>query len=133
VLTGLRTCLRGDVLLYTGHPWEEVVSEMQDLHTLVDAAITDPYLPSAGQTLALRGSDNQRLHCLTPLGEERYGHLRFAAEDGVKPSFDVLVDGQGDVWLAGIPRPRDLSRLASFLAAHGFTGTTSEDLPREGL
>ena len=78
----------------------------------------------AGQTLALRGSDNQRVHLSTPLAQARYSNLPTARRDAT-PALDVVFDGD-DVWLAGIPAPGDLNRLRQKLAEDGFSAGTSE-------
>lgn len=75
--------------------------------------------------LALRGSDNQRLHCLTPLGEARFGSFRDALSD--KSALDVMFDDDGAVWLAGIPRRGDWERLQRRLEQTSVVVRTSSD------
>ena len=95
-----------------------------------DALITDPYDPSTPQTLALRGSDNQRLHLLTTLGRERLsGYAR--PLQPTDRALDVHVTEDGEVWLAGIPRRGDLDRLTTMLVRVGYQVHTSEGRQRE--
>ena len=80
-----------------------------------------------GQSLPLRGSDNQRLVTLTPLGKERFRLF----DRAVNPSdrrLDVMFDDlTGEVWFAGIPSRGDFGRLAGLLSASGHKVTTTED------
>jgi anaerobic ribonucleoside-triphosphate reductase activating protein len=110
---------RGDVLVFSGLSWEQLQSSYPDVLKLIDVLISDPFEAGADQTLPLRGSDNQRLHCLTPLGQERYQHL---PEQHV---LDVCLDGD-KVWLAGIPRQGDLAKLRSQLQGLGLELSTSD-------
>jgi anaerobic ribonucleoside-triphosphate reductase activating protein len=75
---------------------------------------------TAPQTLTLRGSDNQRLHCLTPLGRQRFSALPRPAK-----ALDVMFDDDGSVWFAGIPSRGDFQRLRELLADQGHHVQTS--------
>jgi anaerobic ribonucleoside-triphosphate reductase activating protein len=122
LLRALRSQIAGDVLIFTGYAHERLISELDALSGLIDAVVTDPFDRRRPQTLAMRGSDNQRLFLLTPLGRYRYTAERLAAA----PAVDVMFDHDGSVWLAGIPRRGDLSRIAAELAAAGLEISTSE-------
>ena len=102
-----------------------IAFEVAKLSGLIDALISDPYRADAPQTLALRGSDNQRLHCLTPLGEARFGALVTAR--ATDRALDVMFDEDGSAWLAGIPRRGDWEKLQQHLRATGATVSTSAD------
>ena len=85
---------------------------------------------TAPQTLALRGSDNQRLVLLTPLGRERFaGYDRPA--DARDRSVDVMFDENGEVWLAGIPARDDFRRLQRVLQSAGARVSISEETRAE--
>lgn len=124
LVEALRGAQGGDILVYSGHPFEAL--PLRRFAGLIDAVVADPFDARAGQTLALRGSDNQRLVPLTTLGRERYGvgaRLGSTAE-----TLDIMFDDQtGEIFLAGIPRPGDLRRLADLLAAAGHDAATTED------
>jgi anaerobic ribonucleoside-triphosphate reductase activating protein len=114
-----------DVLVFSGHPWESIEESVPVAMRRIDALISDPFDAKVAQTLRLRGSDNQRLHMLTPLGRERFeGYQRTSEKD--EPSLDVMFDGDGTVWLAGIPRQGDMLRLRSLLEQQGHAVTTSD-------
>jgi len=93
---------------------------------LIDALIADPFDLTASQTLALRGSDNQRLVLLTPLGRERFAGYDRLAGVGDR-SVDVMFDENGEVWLAGIPARDDFRRLRRVLQSAGAQVSISED------
>jgi len=114
LVRGLRHAygMERDILLYTGHPWRRVQSTHVDILALVDAVISEPYLESRPAT-GLRGSDNQRLHCLTPLARQRY-----EASPSFEPRMQVHFDGE-TLWMIGIPQPGALEGLQQKLSARG--------------
>ncbi|WP_454696540.1 4Fe-4S cluster-binding domain-containing protein [Achromobacter aegrifaciens] len=120
LLRGLRGLSAGDILVYSGHAAERLVDTLADADGLIDALISDPFDLAAPQTQALRGSDNQRLHCLTPLGRQRFAALPAGAK-----ALDVMFDDDGSVWLAGIPSRGDFQRLRELLTGQGHHVRTS--------
>ncbi|MHC2364182.1 4Fe-4S single cluster domain-containing protein [Rhizobium leguminosarum] len=130
LVTALRRQTDGDILAYSGHPYEMIAHMISEMAGSLDAIICDPYLVDAPQTLALRGSDNQRLIPLTSLGASRFSPYERAAvaEDR---RFDLMMDGDGQVWMAGIPARDDFNRLKSTLATkHHKIITTQDRSPR---
>ncbi len=125
LLTALRARTAADILVYSGHPYETISLLIDGMPGLIDALISDPYIADGPQTLALRGSDNQRLHCLTPLGATRFAAL--ATAPLADRALDVMFDDDGSVWLAGIPRRGDWERLQRQLLARGLVVATSMD------
>jgi anaerobic ribonucleoside-triphosphate reductase activating protein len=125
LLSWLRPRFKGDILVFSGYAREKLASRLVKMEGLIDVLISDPFEPAAGHTLALRGSDNQRVHLLTPLAHERYPDLPTARRDASARALDVVIDGD-TVWMAGIPAPGDLSRLRESLARAGFDADTSD-------
>lgn len=125
LLNGLRAKVGIDVLVYSGHPFESLAEPLQRMSGLIDALITDPYLVHSPQTLPLRGSDNQRLHMLTPFGRQLFA--TFEDPERRAQTLDVMFDDDGTVWLAGIPRPGDFERLKARLGQLGHSILTTED------
>lgn len=128
LLRWLRPHFSGDIIVFSGYSWEQLTPRLPEVDGLIDLLISDPYEPAAGQTLALRGSDNQRVHLLTPLARERYDGLATTRRDATVRALDVVFDGD-TVWMAGIPAAGDLERLRAALAAAGFSAGTSEAPP----
>nr|WP_075008424.1 4Fe-4S single cluster domain-containing protein [Stigmatella aurantiaca]SEM10246.1 anaerobic ribonucleoside-triphosphate reductase activating protein [Stigmatella aurantiaca] len=125
LLMSLRASTHGDILVYSGHSWEALAPHLSACAGLIDALISDPFEVNTPQTLALRGSDNQRLHCLTPLGEERFRACERPLGESDR-RLDVLFDEDGTVWMAGIPHRGDLQRLSMLLTQDGHTASTTE-------
>ncbi len=125
LLTGLKAKRNVDVLVFSGRPLEALSPLLTEFDGLIDALVSDPFVASAGQTLALRGSDNQRLTTLTKIGEERFAsyHRQRRQEDD---RLDFMMDDEGSAWMAGIPRPGDLGRLQDLLATNGHRCRTTE-------
>ena len=91
----------GDILVYSGYSLESLAPSLARFENLIDAIITDPFRKDLPQTLALRGSDNQRLVTLTPLGEERFRSYERQLAPADR-SFDIMFDDEtGGVFLAG--------------------------------
>ena len=127
LLTRFRSFTSADILVYSGYSLEALSSRLRDLDGLIDCIITDPFQSGTPQTLALRGSDNQRLVCLTLLGHERFGPYAAMPTDAIR-SLDTMFDDEtGEVFLAGIPRQGDMRRLAALLRAQGHEIAVSED------
>ena len=125
LLERLRASTRVDVLVYSGHPLEALVEYLAHMHGLIDAVITDPFLADASQTLALRGSDNQRLTALTPVGAARFD--RFKDDRRQTRALDIVLDEDGTLWIAGIPRREDWKNFQAGLNGRGHSFITSED------
>ena len=123
LLTILRCRFSGDILVYTGYPIEALSEQLDAMPGLIDALITDPYDYSASQTKSLRGSDNQRLHLLTPLGERSFCTY---VDRPFERSVDMMLDPSGEVWMAGIPGREDFARLAGALGPFQSLETTQD-------
>ena len=116
----------GDILVFSGYSWEHLSARHAQELALIDVLISDPYQQEAGQTLALRGSDNQRLHLLTPLAAERYEML------SRQRALDVCWDGDR-LWMAGIPHPDDMAALQKRLHQEGLAFRSSDQPALEVL
>jgi anaerobic ribonucleoside-triphosphate reductase activating protein len=127
LLAGIRGHSQADILVFTGHSLERIEQQLSSMSGFIDALITDPFDLTAPQTLALRGSDNQRLVLLTPLGQERFAAYDRPA-DLRDRSVDVMFDENGEVWLAGIPARDDFRRLQRMLQSAGARVSISEDM-----
>lgn len=124
LLAGLRERFRGDVLVYSGYGFEALQARHGEAVALIDALISDPFDASCPTDAPLRGSANQRLHRLTPLGARRFADLDTVTRTGAAP-LDLVASPDGSVWIAGVPRRGDLDRLAHILSAQGITLATS--------
>lgn len=125
LLRRIRSLSEKDILVYSGHSFEKLEVNLARMDGLIDALITDPFVVEDLQTLPLRGSDNQRLHFLTKLGETRFEY----AENSNNSNFDnldVMFDGLQTLWVAGIPRRGDLTTLVGLLEEQGFQASTTE-------
>lgn len=124
LLAHIRSISDGDILVYSGYEYELIENTVRSLDGLIDALISDPFVLSAPHTLALRGSDNQRLHFLTPLGVQRFGPY---AHREAERRFDVMVDASGEIWMAGIPGRGDFDNLRHLRESGLHTFTVSQD------
>lgn len=124
VLSHWRSLSRRSALLFTGYEMQDVRGWFTAHPGLVDALIVGPFDARAPQILALRGSDNQRLHVLTASGGEFAAYNR--PVDARDRRLDVAFDGDGRAWFAGIPARGDMGRLRRVLAAAGHRATLSD-------
>jgi anaerobic ribonucleoside-triphosphate reductase activating protein len=126
LLAGIRARTNADILVFSGYPLERLSPWLARLDGLIDCIVADPFDVTVPQTLALRGSDNQRLVYLTALGRARFDPL----DRQLRPTdrvLDILFDDEtGQVFLAGIPRPGDMRKLASILAETSQVAVTTE-------
>lgn len=131
LLRGLRKLLKpaSDVLVYSGLPFADLTPWLDQWQGLVDAVISEPFDVTAPQTRPLMGSDNQQLHMLTELAQERFSEF-LRPRDRRDDRLDVMVDEDGTAWIAGIPRRGDLHVLQKRLAAQGTVIRTTEHAVR---
>jgi anaerobic ribonucleoside-triphosphate reductase activating protein len=125
LLHAIRRLSEVSILVYSGLPLEELESSDVVKQELIDCLISDPFEVLKGQTKYLRGSDNQRMTCLTTLGHKVFGSLDRQAMDDDR-RLDVMFDADGVVWLAGIPRVGDVTRLQLMLENQGTKMVTTE-------
>jgi anaerobic ribonucleoside-triphosphate reductase activating protein len=114
-----------NVLVYSGYPYETLLESRISWSGLIDALVSDPFIASIEQTKALRGSDNQRLHCLTPTGAALFSGYEHRTIEGEK-NLDIMFDDEGTVWLAGIPTRGDMAKLKALLLEEGHSAHTTE-------
>jgi anaerobic ribonucleoside-triphosphate reductase activating protein len=122
----IRSKSQADILVFTGYSWTTVRDVIESSAATIDALVTGPFDIEEQQTLALRGSDNQELHCVTEKGRARFASFERLADERDR-SVDVMFDDNGDVWFAGIPARNDFRRLQELLENNGSTLDTSED------
>jgi anaerobic ribonucleoside-triphosphate reductase activating protein len=121
----MRKVFSGDILAYSGYPHQRLFADYAETLKFVDVLISEPFDSAAGQTLALRGSDNQRIFLLTDLARARYPSNLDRQLWGDERRLDVVVTGN-EVWMAGIPRIGDLARFREQLARRGFYSHSSD-------
>lgn len=126
LLAGIRSLSKADVLVFSGFKLEFLAPHLRSMDGLIDALIADPFEQLEPQTLALRGSDNQRLVFLTELGKERFGSYERSTSTSDR-TVDVMFDENGDVWFAGIPARDDFRKLQKLLREFGTSIAISQD------
>jgi anaerobic ribonucleoside-triphosphate reductase activating protein len=126
VLAHWRARSKGSVLVFTGYEFDKISEWLNENPTLIDAVVTGPFRSDLPQTLAMRGSDNQRLHILSDLGREMLEYDRNITDADRR--LDVMFDENGHAWMAGIPARGDLARLRRALNTAGHQAVTSAEL-----
>jgi anaerobic ribonucleoside-triphosphate reductase activating protein len=122
LLIAIRPSVTGDILLFSGYRFDGIPDAARPALRWLDAIVCGPFIDERASDLPLRGSDNQELRPLTRLGLDRYSGLEVRSTD--KPRVD-LVQTDGVLWFAGIPRPGDLGRLDAILSAQELSFKTS--------
>lgn len=125
LLTEVRACSSGDVLVFSGYSLSFLRDALSQMPGLIDALVSEPYDHNEQQTLPLRGSDNQIVHRLTPLGESLYVDVDDSSKWKTN-SLDLMFDGEDTFWIAGIPQRGDMQRLRKILESNGIESATSE-------
>ncbi|MER7542499.1 4Fe-4S single cluster domain-containing protein [Spirillospora sp. NPDC127506] len=129
-----RETIELDILVYSGYVYSRLARSgaTREILDLCDAVITGPYVDRlnpggrhpGGGSLLWRGSANQRVVPLSPLGRERYGALAGVGKtgEGTGPRVQVSVDEGPEgrrVYYIGIPRRGDMEHLTSRLDRAG--------------
>jgi anaerobic ribonucleoside-triphosphate reductase activating protein len=125
LLSLIRSSHPGDILVFSGFEREALLSQPVVTHGLVDVLVSGPYRSEAGQTLTLRGSDNQRIDLLTPLARERYP-ADIDRRLWESPRRMDFFPTDNTLFMAGIPEPGWGENFRTALAARGFACRTSE-------
>lgn len=108
-----------DVLVYTGYEWHELDAPQAAAAELADVLVTGRYLAKEPTRLIWRGSANQKMLLLTPLGRQRY--LPFLDHEPQAPPIQVEADPDGLVWWVGVPNnPATKRRLDEAITALGY-------------
>ena len=126
ILTGWRGVSGTSAAVFTGYELADVSDWLDTNNGLIDALITGPFRSDLPQTLAMRGSDNQQIHVLTPAGAP-FGRFDRALRSEDR-RLDVMFDEEGHAWIAGIPARGEIARLRRALASRGHSLLTS-DMP----
>lgn len=114
------------ILVFTGYELEDVAPWLAQNPYLIDGLMTGRFRSDLNQTLAMRGSDNQRLHKLTSLAQEFAAFDRPLTPDD--RALDVMFDDDGSAWFAGIPARGDFGRLRRALTAAGHDVQMSDSI-----
>ena len=122
----LRDLCSGDLLIFTGYKRCVIQDRFEDFGKLADVLVTGPYSSKAGCTLELRGSDNQEVILLSDLAHTRYPPDINCRQWPERRHLDVFADDTV-VWMAGITRSSELSRLKSKLGHRGLKCTVSDE------
>jgi anaerobic ribonucleoside-triphosphate reductase activating protein len=109
-----------DVFCYSGYPLQTLQNRHGALLKKLDALAPEPYVETLPEGGAWRGSANQPLLPLSPLGEARYGDAR--PSTGQK-SLQVSIE-DGRVWMIGIPARGDMAALENLCAQRGLHMTS---------
>lgn len=125
LLTALRTwrtqsAVAFDILCYSGYPLKILQQRHPQLLALLDAVIPEPYVDSQPPTSVWRGSANQSLVPLSPLGYERYAPFVAAPLTDADKRMQVAVEG-GKVWMIGIPARGDMDKVEALCASRGLS------------
>lgn len=121
-LIGLvRRRVETEVLVYTGYTIEELRAghpAWNNLLSDIDILIDGPYIEEEANTLVWRGSDNQRVHLLTPKAMRHNGteDLRWPEHRPVS----VQMLSPTKFRLIGIPGRGDLQNLGRLLSLRGL-------------
>ncbi len=112
-----------DVFCYSGYSLARLRRRHPEILAALDAAMTGPYRADLPTDLIWRGSANQELVPLSPLGERRY---RDQVENRPqRPPLQAVVELDA-IRLIGVPRGGDIGDLTEKLAAAGVDlGTSS--------
>jgi anaerobic ribonucleoside-triphosphate reductase activating protein len=102
-----------DLLVYTGYPTARARREQTAALRHADAVITGRYRADRPTQLVWRGSANQELVPLTPLGERRYREHLSRITD--RPALQIVPGDDGTFSLVGVPRSGDLDALDGIL------------------
>jgi anaerobic ribonucleoside-triphosphate reductase activating protein len=107
-----------DILCYSGYPLATLQKCHARLLAKLDALIPEPYVDTLPLIHLWRGSQNQPLVTLSPLGAERYAPYLDAAAEAFGKRIQIQLDGQR-LWSIGIPARGDMAALQALAEERG--------------
>lgn len=114
LVRGIKLRTDADILVYSGYRWDDIEEHVSQMAPYIDALISEPFKVELAQTQMLKGSDNQQLHMLTPLGEARFTSYQRSTTPKDKV-LDLAFDETGRLFLAGVPERDDMLRLRTLI------------------
>lgn len=105
-----------DVLCYSGYGLRRLERLYPQTLALLDAVITGPFREDLPTDLVWRGSANQKLVSLSPLGHARY--VEHVDSRPAQPAIQVSIAPEA-IRLIGIPRRGDMADLEAALSGVG--------------
>jgi anaerobic ribonucleoside-triphosphate reductase activating protein len=126
LVEAIRASNAGDVLVYTGYRLHVIQQSFAAILAQIDVLISEPYRRGDGDSLALRGSDNQRISLLTPVARQRYREDIDRCEWQETRRLDLILT-ENELWLAGIPRTGEMARLKAKLKTLGYSCAISDE------
>ena len=111
-----------DILVYSGYTYGALNrrASAAPVLALCDAVITGPYVDRLNPGGRWRGSANQQLIVLSPLGHERFDNADADTSNAREQRLQLSSDGR-ELWLIGIPGRGDLAELEHDLELRGVT------------
>jgi anaerobic ribonucleoside-triphosphate reductase activating protein len=113
-----RKRLSFDVLVYTGYARRTIERKHGAHLNYIDVLVPGPYRERMPSRSALAGSGNQEVFYLNEAVRPKYEHWLESCAS--RRAVQVAVDEHG-VWLVGIPRAKDLTRLQERCQEAGLT------------
>jgi len=107
-----------DILCYSGYPLRSLQQKHARLLQQIDALIPEPFVQQLPLQHLWRGSSNQPLVPLSPLGRERYAPYLHALTTASDKRIQAMIEGDR-VWYVGIPARGDMAALEASCAARG--------------
>ena len=106
------------VLVFTGGLLEEIQADSQlaKLLPYIDVLVDGPFVQKLNDGRGLRGSSNQRVHCLT----ERYRPLERMLTEQPMREIEVELTESGQLEMSGIPHAGFMEGFRRSLAERGF-------------
>lgn len=108
-----------DVLAYSGRSFEELESAFSAQLRHLDAVVTEPFVQGDPTDLPLRGSANQRVVPLSPLGEARYTSASLEDLRAQRGQMQLEVHDE-EIWMIGIPEQGAMRRVQARAAHAGI-------------
>ena len=109
-----------DVLCYSGRHIAQLKSDFAPLLARLDAVVPEPFVQGAPTILPLRGSANQSIVPLSPLGIARYSGDALDALAAQRERIQVEVDGD-TIWFIGIPEQGVMTQVRKQASDAGIT------------
>ncbi|WP_028877569.1 4Fe-4S single cluster domain-containing protein [Teredinibacter turnerae] len=107
-------------IVFSGYRYADIEWRLQDYHSLIDLLISEPFDHTQPSSQPLRGSENQKAHALTEIGQ----NLEAELTSGIQ-QLDAMI-ASDSAWFAGIPESDLMHKLSSELSKEGYQITHTQ-------
>ena len=106
------------IMVYSGYKFSYLQKKYSPYLNLIDLLISEPFILDEKDTKLWRGSDNQKIHVLSPRAKKIYNEFEFNNARYTEQRPLQIKEDNHSIFIIGIPKRCDLERIREFSAKY---------------